>query len=101
METRKKIFFVIQSIGIGFGIYTITGVLLASILVYILRSDHAHSMEEILYVFVPLIGAIAGILLGFVVSIMNINTYSVRRVTKQLLIAIPFCIVLFFWTQIL
>lgn len=89
--------FILKSIGLGCLIYSGVGFLIAFAIINSNNNHHPHSMIELLYFFLPLIGAITGIVLGFLMSSMK-EIYDIRKVRKQLLIGIPFSIgLLFLW----
>ncbi len=82
--------------GIGLLVYGISGFTLACVLVNVFGSDHPHSMEHLLYLFIPGTGSIIGLSLGLILSVFNLKTYVITRVLKQLVISIPIGIIVFF-----
>lgn len=92
----KNFYFILKSLGIGLVIYSITGFLLACVLVQFFNSDHPHVMVGLLYLFIPGAGAIFGLSLGLILSLFNMKKYSISRITKQLIIGVPFSIIIFF-----
>ncbi|TSE04317.1 hypothetical protein [Aquimarina algiphila] len=92
----KNFYFIIKSMGVGLLVYSIAGLILACVLVNVFSSDHPHSMEHLLYLFIPGIGSIVGLSLGLILSILNLKTYTITRVLKQLIISVPIGVIVFF-----
>lgn len=85
--------FIIKSIGIGMLLYIITGFLLAVIINVGSEPAHPHSMTGLLYFFLPVIGAITGIVLGFFLSLRE-ETQSIKLIKKKLLKSVPYSLAL-------
>ena len=83
----KELMFIFKSIGLGFALYGMSGFLCAALLVYIYHSDHPHSMEELLYIFIVPPSALVGVLLGLI--LVSIKDCSMPWVAKYLCIGLP------------
>ena len=85
----------------GFILYTTTGCLLASIIIFTMfyqnGEPHSHNMPELLYIWLGTAGAIAGCIMGFFLSLLSKTSINKKLIIGSLLFAIGS----FVWLELL
>ncbi|GAA4277445.1 hypothetical protein [Aquimarina mytili] len=85
---KRHFFGVLKSILIGLFLYTLTGLLLAFVIVTFFGSDHPHSIDGVLYFIIPIFYGITGIGIGLIFALIRLRDFSMIWVVKKILLSL-------------